>query len=92
MKVGQSLLKERYHYLIYLGLMIWGSAFLPVPREWFWPASWAAYATFFIVPTIGLLSLILSILYRKWRWLLISILLIFAFPISFGLVYALFGP
>ncbi|MER0123309.1 hypothetical protein ABPH35_06550 [Streptococcus sp. ZJ93] len=96
MKEEQSLLKERYHYLIYLGLIIWGSAFLPIPREWFWPVSWAAYATAFIVPTIGLVSLLLSIFYRKWWWVLISssliLSLILSFPISFALGYTLFGP
>ncbi|MTB64627.1 hypothetical protein GGG87_06425 [Streptococcus sp. zg-86] len=92
MTTEQSLLKERYRYLIYTGFVIWLSAFLPIPREWFWLTSWAAYATIFIVPTIGLVSLLLSIFYRKWWWMLVSILLIFSFPISYGLGYFLFGP
>ncbi|GGE31894.1 hypothetical protein [Streptococcus himalayensis] len=79
-------LKQRFHYLIYLGFFLWIGGFFFEPTHliphYQGAFRWGGFLVFQLLPAMGLISLILSILFRKWGYAILSLCLIFAFPIT----------
>ena len=54
--------------------------------------SWSAFVLLFLLPIIGFIYLILTILTRKWWLILIGLACLFSFFISMFLGYLFLGP
>ena len=54
--------------------------------------SWSAFVLLFLLPIIGFIYLILTILTRKWWRILIGLACLFSFFISMFLGYLFLGP
>ena len=54
--------------------------------------SWSAFVLLFLLPIIGFIYLILTILTRKWWLILIGLACLFSFFISMFLGYFFLGP
>ena len=54
--------------------------------------SWSAFVLLFLLPIIGFIYLILTILTRKWWLILIGLACIFSFAITMALGSYLLGP
>ena len=54
--------------------------------------SWSAFVLLFLLPIIGFIYLILTILTRKWWLILIGLVCLFSFFISMFLGYLFLGP
>lgn len=84
---------KHFHYLTYLGLLVWLMVFLmPSTILALTPMTDFSILLIFILPSLGLISLVLSILYRRLYMGLVSLALMAAFPITMFLGYLLLGP
>lgn len=82
------------HFLLIAGILFWLSGFFLDNwiRHWFFPSSWGSVVVFYILPPIGLVTLILSFFTKKVWQAALSIAFILSFFITMFVGYFLFGP
>ncbi|OLF48276.1 hypothetical protein BU202_04595 [Streptococcus cuniculi] len=81
-------IKKYYPLLILVGFLLWFSPFL-LPDELTIKTQdhlgWGYVVTIFLLPMLGALSFPFSLYFKEKKWMLPSLMLLLAFPISIGI-------
>lgn len=89
----RNVLKEWAWSIIAPPFIFWASLFTPA---WDFLGDRHSYFIdniyFKLFPILGIAFIALALLGRQVKFFLFGLVLVFAFPISWGLAYALFGP